>query len=47
MKRRQFENAEGGYLSTGFTLSFDEIKEGVPDSISGLCEVWTWRQVSL
>ena len=33
MKRKQFKNAEGGYLSTGFILSFDEIKADVPDSI--------------
>lgn len=32
MRRRQFENYEGGYLSTGPTLSFEEIRENVPDS---------------
>ena len=33
MRRRQFENDEGGYLSTGFTLSFEEIQTQIPDSI--------------
>ena len=33
MRRRQFENAEGGYLSTGFTLSFKEIHTHIPDSL--------------
>lgn len=33
MKRRQYENAEGGYLSTGFTLSFEEIQTDIPDSL--------------
>lgn len=33
MKRRQFENAEGGYLSTGPTLSFEEIQTQIPDSL--------------
>ena len=33
MRRRQFENAEGGYLSTGFTLSFAEIQTQIPDSL--------------
>ena len=33
MKRRQYANADGGYLSTGFTLSFEEIKDEIPNSI--------------
>ena len=33
MKRRQYENAEGGYLSTGPTLSFEEIQADIPDAI--------------
>ena len=33
MRRRQFENYQGGYLSTGPTLSFEEISTGVPDSL--------------
>lgn len=33
MKRRQFENNEGGYLSTGPTLSFEEISAEIPDSL--------------
>ncbi len=33
MKRRQYANAEGGYLSTGFSLSFEEIQAGIPDSL--------------
>ena len=33
MKRKELMNAEGGYLSTGFTLSFEEIKDEIPDSI--------------
>ena len=32
MKRRQFENDEGGYLSIGFTLSFEEIQNEIPDA---------------
>ena len=32
MGRRQFENAQGGYLSTGPTLSYEEIKTDIPDS---------------
>lgn len=32
MRRRQFENAQGGYLSTGPTLSYEEIKTDIPDS---------------
>ena len=32
MRRRQFENYEGGYLSTGPTLSFEEIQTHIPDS---------------
>ena len=33
MRRRQFENPDGGYLSTGPTLSFEEIKREIPDSL--------------
>lgn len=33
MNRKQFENSEGGYLSTGPTLSFEEISTWVPDSL--------------
>ena len=32
MKRRQYANSDGGYLSTGFTLSFEEIRAEIPDS---------------
>lgn len=33
MRRRQFENPDGGYLSTGPTLSFEEIQTQIPDSL--------------
>lgn len=33
MRRRQFENPEGGYLSTGPTLSFEEIRAQIPDAL--------------
>ena len=33
MRRRQYANAEGGYLSTGPTLSFEEIQTQIPDSL--------------
>lgn len=31
MKRKQYVNDDGGYLSTGFTLSFAEIQNNIPD----------------
>ena len=33
MRRRQYENPDGGYLSTGPTLSFEEIRTQIPDSL--------------